>query len=96
MLHHKTDGRTMRPATKTMIKLFGLANGKRWGFFVVKRTAGGVIRPGFFKRNVTLNDIYNIEAIEQILNKTFWNHSGPHDLAAEPHICQSDARVEAT
>ena len=27
----------------------------------------------FFKRNVTLNDIHNVETVEQIMNEVFWN-----------------------
>ena len=75
MFHHKADRRAMGSATKTVIKLLGLANRKRGRFFAVKRTAGGVICASLFKGDVTLNHIDDIETIEQILNKTFWNHS---------------------
>ena len=65
----------MHTASKAMIELLGLANRKRRGFFVVKGTAGGIIRTGFFERHVPLDDIYDVETIEQILNKALGDHA---------------------
>ena len=53
----------------------GLADGKGGGFFVVKRTAGDKICPGFFQRDIALNHVHDVEAVKQILNKTFWNQA---------------------
>ena len=75
MFHDKADGRAMRAAAEAVIELFGLADGERRGFFSVERTAGDVIGTGLFERQVALDDIHDVEAIEQILNETFWNHS---------------------
>lgn len=57
-----------------MVKLFGLADCERWGFFAVKGTTGDKIGSGLFERNVTINRIHNINAIEQIVNKRLRNH----------------------
>jgi hypothetical protein len=47
----------MRPATKTMIELFGGTNGKGWGFFVVKRTKAKQVGPTFFQLHVPPDDV---------------------------------------
>jgi hypothetical protein len=67
----------MRTATKAMIKLLALANRKRGGFFVVKRATGGIIRARLFQGHIALDNIDNVEAVEQILDKAFWNHPSP-------------------
>ena len=54
----------MCAAAKTMIKLFGRAYSKTGGFFIMKRTAGGVIRTRFFKRHAFIDHINNVNAIE--------------------------------
>jgi ArsR family metal-binding transcriptional regulator len=65
----------MHTATKAMIKLLGLANRKRRGFFVVKGTAGRIICTGFFERHISLDDIHDVETIKQILNKALRDHA---------------------
>ena len=77
MLHDEADSGAMRATTETVIKLLALADGKGRGFFVVKRAAGNKISAGFFERHIALDDIHDVEAIEQILNETFWNHCSP-------------------
>ena len=65
----------MRATTEAMVKLLGLANGKRGGFFVVERTTGYVVGARLFERYVTLDHVHDIETIKQILNEAFWNHA---------------------
>jgi hypothetical protein len=65
----------MRAAAEAVIELFGLADGERRGFFVMEGTAGDEVGAGLFEREITLDHIHNVEAIEQILNEAFWNHS---------------------
>ena len=38
-------------------------------------TAGDEVGTGFFERHIALDHVHDVEAIEQILNETFWNHS---------------------
>src|SRR3990167_935221 len=75
VFHDEADRRAMCAATKAMVELLGLADGKGGGFFVVKRTAGDKICPGFFQRDIALNHVHDVEAVKQILNKTFWNQA---------------------
>ena len=42
----------------------------------MERAAGHVIGTCFFQRDVTLDHIHDVEAVEQILNEAFWNHPG--------------------
>jgi hypothetical protein len=79
-----------------MIELLALAHGKRGRFFAVERAAGSVIRTGFFERHVTLDHVHDVEAIEQILNKTFWNHPSPRGLTAEHRITWCGESTEKT
>jgi hypothetical protein len=58
-----------------VIELFGLADREGRGFFVMERTAGDEVGTGFFERQVALDHVHDVEAIEQILNEAFWNHS---------------------
>ncbi|CAH1906414.1 conserved hypothetical protein [Candidatus Nitrotoga sp. HW29] len=74
MLHDKPYSRAMRATAKAVIKLLTLTDGKRRGFFVVKRAAGNIITTCFFKWNVTLDYIHNVETVEQIMNEASWNH----------------------
>lgn len=62
----------MRTAAKAMIKLFGGADGEAGGLFVVERAAGRIIGAGFFKRHAFVHDVNNVNAIEKLLNETFW------------------------
>jgi hypothetical protein len=64
----------MRTATKTVIKLLTGAHSKRGGFFVMKRATSRVIGTSLFKRNALINHVININAINEFLNKTLWNH----------------------
>ena len=75
VFHDKADGRAMRAAAEAVIELLGLADGERRGFFGVERTAGDVVGTGLLERQVALDHVHDVEAIEQILNETFWNHS---------------------
>jgi len=52
-----------------------LANSKRRGFFVVKRTASNKISTGFFQRHIALYNVYDIQTIKQVLNEIFWNQA---------------------
>jgi len=70
----------MCAATEAMIELLALADRKRRRFFVMKGTAGHVIGASLFQRNVTLDHVHDVEAIEQILNEAFWNHPAPLPL----------------
>ena len=74
ILHQKTDCRAMRAATEAVIKLLGLADRKRRGFFGVKRAAGSIIRARAFQLHMAVNHIDNIDAIEQILDERLRNH----------------------
>ena len=73
----------MSAATKTMVELFGLTDCERWRFFAVKRTAGDKIGAGFLERNMTINRINDIHAIEQVMNKRLRNHL-PEAIQLQP------------
>lgn len=75
VFHQKTNRRTMRAATKTVVELFGGADGKTGGFFIVKWAAGRIIGARFFKRNAFIYHVHNIDAVQKLLNKLLWNHN---------------------
>src|SRR5665213_1386280 len=49
MLHQKCDGISTAATTKTFVNFFGRRNGKRRGFFVVKRAKAYIIGASFFQ-----------------------------------------------
>lgn len=74
MFHHKTNRRTMRPATETMIKLLGRTDRKRRCFFLVERATRHIVRPAFFQRNLLVDDADNIGFGQKLVNEVGWNH----------------------
>ena len=56
-----------------MIKLLAWANGKRGGFFVVKRAAGLVLVTGFFERDAVVDYIDNIDPRDQVVDESLRN-----------------------
>ena len=66
----------MRATTKTMIKLLGRANGKTWGFLIMEGAQTHVVCATFFELNVLTHHVNNINAGQQVLNKTLWYHRG--------------------
>lgn len=63
----------MRTTTKAMVKLLGGTNSKARGFFVMERATGGIIRTRFLEWHAFVDDIDDVHAIEQFLDKTFRN-----------------------
>ena len=64
----------MRTTTETVVKLFGWRNRKRWGFFLMKWTAGLKIGACLFERHIPAYDINDIDAGQQGLDKRLRNH----------------------
>ena len=75
MFHHKTNRRTMRPATETMIKLLGRTDRKRRRLFLVERTTSHIVRPALLQRNLLVDNIDNIDFGQKLVNEIGWNHS---------------------
>src|SRR3989338_10296820 len=75
MLHDKANGRAMCAAAEAMIKLLGLTDGKGRGFFVVERAAGDVVGASLLERHMALDHVHDIDAVQQVLDKTFRNHA---------------------
>jgi len=73
----------MRTTSKTMIKLLGGADGKAGRFFVMKRATGGIVSARFFERYAFIDDINDINAIEQLLNKAFRDQSSTFTFVAK-------------
>ena len=64
VFHQKSYRRAVCTAAKTMVELFGWADGKTRGFFIVKRATGRVVCTGLFKRDRFINHVHDIDAIE--------------------------------
>ena len=75
ILHQKTDGVAVRAAAETVIELLRRADRERRRFLVMEGAAGAVIRARFFKREVPLDEVNNVDAIEQIAFKGIRNHA---------------------
>ena len=64
----------MRPTTKAMIKLLSWTYSKGWRLFIMKGTASRIVCASFFQRHTFVNHVIDINAIDQFLDKAFWNH----------------------
>src|SRR5262249_37078772 len=72
--HQESDRGPMSRATKAVVELLDGTYGERGRLFAMKRTAGLVIGAGFFKRNVAIDDLDDVDAAQQRRNKIVWNH----------------------
>ena len=63
-------------ATETVVELFGLADGERWGFLTVKRAASRVVAAALFKFDARLHNVNNIDPAEQVVYKVPGNLAG--------------------
>lgn len=61
----------MRATAKAVIKLFIGIDIKRWGFFLMKRAAGGVFLTLFFEGHLPMDQLDEIRAGQYIINKRF-------------------------
>ena len=65
----------MSSATEAMVKLLGRADRKRRRFFLVKRTAGHIVRSALLQRNLLVDNIDNIDFGQKLVNEIGWNNS---------------------
>ena len=69
VIHQEGDGGAMFTATKTMVELFDLADGEGGGLFTVERAAGLVFTAGLFQGYAAIDDLDNIRAVKQFVDK---------------------------
>lgn len=60
----------MRTTTEAMVKLLGRTNRKTRGFFVMEGAQTHKVCAAFFKLNILTHHIDNINAGQQVLNKS--------------------------
>ena len=69
ILHQETDRRAVRAAAEAVVELLGRADREGGRFFVVERAAGGEVGAGFFERDVAVDQIDDVYAVQQFLNE---------------------------
>jgi len=74
ILHQEADGGAVRAAPKAMVELLGGADRKTGGFFVMEGTQTHVVCAALFELDVLAHHVDNINAGQQILNKTLRYH----------------------
>ena len=62
-----------------MVKLLGRADLKRRRFFLVKWTAGHIVRSAFLQRNLLVDNIDNIDFGQKLVNEIRWNHGSEEE-----------------
>ena len=70
MVHQKANGIAIFAAAKAMEKLLAGADRERGGFFAVKRAQAHEISAAFFKLYITPDDVHNVGARQQFLDKS--------------------------
>ncbi len=69
VLHEKADRGAVRAAAKTVIELLTRAHREGGGFFVVERAQGLELVARTSERQASLNDLDDVRACEQVLDK---------------------------
>ncbi|MEY3201097.1 MAG: hypothetical protein RIR70_647, partial [Pseudomonadota bacterium] len=69
VFHQKANRAAMRAAAKAVVELLGGAHREGRRFFRVKRAARGEVGTGFFEGDVTLDQIDDIDAVEELLDE---------------------------
>jgi len=90
VFHQELDGGAMRAATEAMVELLGRTDGERRRFFVVKRAQAKQVGPALAQLHVAPDDVDNIDAGEQILEKRLWDHM---QSAGQPRINTGAAAI---
>ena len=57
----------MGAAAEAVIELLGRTDRERRGFLAVEGAAGGQVGAGFLQRDIALDDVDDVDAVEQIL-----------------------------
>src|SRR5690606_31538962 len=73
--HDEADGAAMRAAAEAVVELLGRADGERRGLFRMEGAAGAVVGAGLLERHVALDDVDDVDAIQQLLDKAVRNHA---------------------
>lgn len=76
MVHEKAEGITARAATEAVVELFVGADAERRGLFFVERAAGGVVLAGFFQLHARADNIDDVGAVQEVVNKALGNQPG--------------------
>ena len=66
----------MHPAAEAVVELFVGADGKRRGFLVVKGAARLEILAHLGKRHARVNDVHDVDARKQLVNKGLGDSAG--------------------
>jgi hypothetical protein len=74
VLHQERDGVAVHAAAEAVIELLGGADGERGRLLGVEGTAGEVVRTALLQRNVALDHVDDVDAMEQFLLERIWNH----------------------
>ena len=89
ILHDEADRAAVRAATKAMVELLRCADREGRRFFGMEGAAGAVIGPGFLERHVTLDNVDDVDASQQLLNEALGDHgSRPAFSASAPSAAQ--------
>src|SRR5262245_41641604 len=88
----ETDGIALGPATEAVVVSWALANMKRRRLLLVKGTESDKAGAGFSQAHITLNDMDDVDAGLQLLDKLFAKvHSVPHRI----HLVEDESMDQA-
>ena len=79
-LHQEADGAAVRATAKTVVKLFGLTDGKRRGFFVMEWATGLKVPARLGQRHPCIDQFDDVGTGKQFVDKLSWN-SAAHRLS---------------
>src|SRR5208283_348711 len=98
VVHQKPDGRPVCAAAEAVKELLVRADGKRGGLLAVKRAQAQVVLARLFQRDVTADNLYDVDPRQQIKNKALGNHdpdyppAGPSRQRAAPNAARLSDR----
>lgn len=85
VVHQKADGSPSRTATEAVIELLGTAHREARGFFIVERTARGVVTPRTLERDARFDQLDEIGSRQKILYEGIGNSARHVPQAGTSH-----------
>ena len=81
VVHDETERVTTRATAEAVIELLIGVYRERWCFFLMERTAGGIVFASLFEFYPAIDHVHDVGAIEHLIYKRLWESGHIRDLS---------------